>query len=282
MGDDAAREELVFVKLGGSLITDKARPWTAREDVIDRLARELAEARAARPKLRLLLGHGSGSFGHVVGRRYGIRDGVRDAAGWRGFAETAAAAARLNRVVTDLMLAAGVPVWSLQPSVTARCRDGRLVALEWEVIDQALSVGLVPLIYGDVALDAVRGGTIVSTEELFEFLAPRLRPRRIILVGEVEGVFTGDPAIDPTARLIPVLTPQTVTEAELTVAGARGVDVTGGMAAKVTTMMALVRRMPELEVHIIGGQVPGRLVQVLLDPAYPTGTRLQGEGGAFG
>ncbi len=279
MDDQRAEEERVFVKLGGSLITDKARPWTAREDVINRLAQELAEARRERPTLRLLLGHGSGSFGHVVGKRYGIRDGVRGAEGWRGFAETAAAAARLNRIVTDALLAAGIPVWSLQPSATALCRDGRLVSLGWEEIERALSVELVPLIYGDVALDEVRGGTIVSTEELFAFLAPILRPRRIVLVGEVDGVFTGDPLVDPAARLIPVLTPQAVTAEGLKMGRARGVDVTGGMAAKVAIMAALVQQMAELEVHIISGQPPGRLKRVLLDPACPVGTRIRKEEG---
>ncbi len=267
--------ELVFVKLGGSLITDKTRPATARDDVIARLAREIAQARTARPDLRLLLGHGSGSFGHVVGRHYRTREGVHDAEGWRGFAETAAAAARLNRIVTDAMLAAGLPVWSVQPSATARCRDGRLIALGWETIQQALAVGLIPLIYGDVALDEVRGGTIASTEELFAFLASLLRPRRIILVGEVDGVFTADPLRDPAARPVPLLTPRTIASGGIGLGEARGIDVTGGMASKVATMSELVQQMPGLEVHLIGGQLPGRLAQVLINPVYPTGTRIR-------
>lgn len=267
--------ELVFVKLGGSLITDKTRPFTAREEVIARLAEELAQARAARPGLCLLLGHGSGSFGHVVGQRYGTRAGVHNAEGWRGFVETAAAAARLNRLVTDRMLAAHLPAWSIQPSATARCREGVLISLGWETIERALMAGLVPLIYGDVALDEVRGGTIASTEELFAFLAPRLRPRRIILAGEVDGVFTADPLRDPTARPIPWLSPQAIAAGELDLGDGIGVDVTGGMASKVATMCELVQRMPELEVHLISGQVPGRLAQVLMDPEHPTGTRIR-------
>ncbi len=266
--------ELVFVKLGGSLITDKTRPFTAREEVIARLAEELAQARAARPGLRLLLGHGSGSFGHVVGQRYGTRAGVHNEEGWRGFAETAAAAARLNRLVTDIMLAAGLPVWSIQPSATARCRDGVVISLGWETIERALAAGLMPLIYGDVALDEVRGGTIASTEELFAYLAPLLQPRRIILAGEVDGVFTADPLQDPTARLLPLLSPQTIAAGKLGLGGGLGVDVTGGMASKVAAMSELVRRIPELEVHLISGRVPGRLAQVLLEPGYPAGTRI--------
>ena len=40
--------ELVFVKLGGSVITDKTQPETARPEVIARLAGEIAAALAAR------------------------------------------------------------------------------------------------------------------------------------------------------------------------------------------------------------------------------------------
>jgi hypothetical protein len=110
--------ELVFVKLGGSVITDKTRIETARPDVIARIACEVASARAEQPGLKLVLGHGSGSFGHVVARRFGTREGVHGADAWRGFAEVAAVAARLNRIVVDAFREAGVPVWSLQPSAS--------------------------------------------------------------------------------------------------------------------------------------------------------------------
>ena len=114
--------DLVFVKLGGSIITDKAQVETARPEVIARLAAEMSSALSLQPDLQVVLGHGSGSFGHVVARRYGTRQGVYSADEWRGFAEVAAVAARLNRIVTDAFLMAGVPVWSLQPgSLGSRC-----------------------------------------------------------------------------------------------------------------------------------------------------------------
>jgi len=190
---DSSHEPLIFVKLGGSVISDKRAPETARRDRIAHLAAEVAGVLSKRPNLRLVLSHGSGSFGHVVAQRYGTRQGVRGRAGWVGFAEVAAAAARLNRLVTEELLTAGVPVWSLQPSASARCRDGRLVALETWPLEQALVHGLVPLVYGDVALDEERGGTIVSTEEILAYLARRLRPTALVLVGAVDGVFEGDP-----------------------------------------------------------------------------------------
>ena len=108
--------ELVLLKLGGSVITDKNNPFTARGDVIRRLGREIRGALDERPDLQLILGHGSGSFGHVVAQKYRTREGAVHEDSWRGYAETAAAAARLNRLVTDLLLEEGVPVVSYQPS----------------------------------------------------------------------------------------------------------------------------------------------------------------------
>ncbi|HNT75017.1 MAG TPA: uridylate kinase, partial [Anaerolineae bacterium] len=78
-------EKLVFVKLGGSLITDKRERATLRSGVLPRMAHELREALTASPDLRVLLGHGSGSFGHWEAKRYGTRQGVTTTEQWRGF-----------------------------------------------------------------------------------------------------------------------------------------------------------------------------------------------------
>lgn len=67
---------LVFLKLGGSLITDKTRPRTVRLDTLKRLCAEIASARKHDPNLQLLLGHGSGSFGHVAAKKYKTREGL--------------------------------------------------------------------------------------------------------------------------------------------------------------------------------------------------------------
>ncbi len=188
---------LIFLKLGGSLITDKRVAETPRLDVLTRLAQEIAHARADQPTLRLVIGHGSGSFGHVVGSRYGTRHGVTSAQGWYGFAATGDAAARLNRLVTAALLNAGIPAWSIQPGAVVRAVDGKVVTGPTETVALALDRGLVPVVYGDVVLDSVRGGTIASTEEIFEQLVQDLHPSRLILAGEVDGVFSADPQLDP-------------------------------------------------------------------------------------
>jgi len=268
------REHLVFVKLGGSVITDKAQPQTARSQVISQLAGEIAVALAGGPDLRLVLGHGSGSFGHPLAQRYGTHLGVHSPADWRGFAEVAAVAAQLNRLVTDAFLAAGVPAWSMQPSASARSRDGELLSLEIGPIEEALAHGLAPLVYGDVALDEVRGGTIISTEQIFAYLARRLHPARLIMVGEVDGVFESDPLRDPGARPIPEITGQNWAQVRAFLSGSHATDVTGGMLSKVEEMVALARELPGLTVHLLSGLRPGALESALTCPTAPTGGTL--------
>jgi isopentenyl phosphate kinase len=256
-------ENLVYVKLGGSLITDKRSAETPRLSVIGQIAREIAAARQADPTLRLLVGHGSGSFGHVVGSRYGTRQGVATSEQWYGFAATADAAARLNRIVAAALLAESIPAWSIQPSVALRCQDGKVVAGPVESVAEALSHNLVPLIYGDVALDHVRGGTIASTEEIFEWLADHLLPRRMILAGEVAGVYTSDPQRDPTARRLPRITPDTLMTARQGLGASIGTDVTGGMLAKVQQAVQMVARHSGLQILICSGLVEGAIFRAL-------------------
>lgn len=262
--------ELVFLKLGGSLITDKRQPETPRLDVIERLAAEIAEVQRARPDLRLVIGHGSGSFGHVHGRRYGTRDGVRTPEQWLGFAAVADAAARLNRIVVAALLAAGIPAWSIQPGAVLRCYDGQIMAGPEDTVLLALGRGLTPVVFGDVALDTVRGGTIASTEEIFDWLAGALRPQRLVLAGEVDGIFTADPLLNPAARRIPRLAPELLATEELALGGSHGVDVTGGMRAKVAQSLALVERWPDLVITLCSGLEAGHVARALQGEAVGT------------
>ncbi len=253
---------LIFLKLGGSLITDKHTPHTPRMDVLARLMREIAEARAVRLELQLVLGHGSGSFGHVEGKKYGTRAGVRTEAEWQGFAEVQAVAGLLNRLVADAARAAGLPILNFPPSASAICHDGVIRVLAVEPMQAALNHQLIPVVFGDVALDEVRGGTIVSTEDVFRFLAARLQPERILLAGIEPGVLTRW----PDGEVILEITSETQLGS---LSGSHAVDVTGGMASKVNEMLALVKDAPDCAVQIFSGEAPGRVRAALQGESIP-------------
>lgn len=259
---------LTFIKLGGSLVTDKRQENCFRPEVASRIATEIAAAQAARPDLQLLIGHGSGSFGHVAAKRYGTMQGVQTPEQWRGYAEVATVAAELNFLMAQTLRAAGVPALRIQPSASAQARDGVIVSMAVEPVRAALEHGLAPLVYGDVALDSVRGGTIVSTETVFFYLAQQLPVDRVFLLGEVDGVY------DPQGVVIPQITPGNLKAVEAALGGSSGTDVTGGMETKVRDMVALVQARPQMTIRIFNGLTPG-LLQAALVGAVEPGTAIR-------
>jgi isopentenyl phosphate kinase len=266
-----------FIKFGGSIITHKHVQEHANHAVISQLAQEVHTAYVEQPDHSLLLGHGSGSFGHHYAARYGVHYGLSEDAEWLGFTLTAQAARRLNQIVVDALLLTGMPALAMQPSTSLHSLGGELQQWHTESIDRALEHRLVPVVYGDVAFDSTQGSSIMSTENLFAFLALHtpLKPDRIVLVGETT-VYTADPYITPDARPIPLITAANIGQVLPQAAGSRAVDVTGGMRSKIALMWELVQALPGLEIHLISA-APGLLTRVLLGQATDEGTRIRQE-----
>lgn len=264
---------MYFLKLGGSLITDKDQPRTPRRDALKRLADEIAAAWSRQPGMRLVLGHGSGSFGHVPALRYGTRAGVRTPEDWLGFAEVWKEARALNQIVVEALTSVGLPVIAIPPSAAVTASDGQVTRWDISPIQSALHAGLVPLVNGDTIFDETRGGTILSTEDLFIHLARRLGPTRILLAGLEEGVWADYPSC---TRLIPLITPASFPAIAAQVGGSASADVTGGMLEKVHSMLALVEELPGFQAVIFSGLHPKSVERVLSGATL--GTVIQGEG----
>lgn len=235
---------VTLLKLGGSLLTDKRRPETDRPEVIARLAREIA---AALPHLdgRLIIGHGSGSFGHVAAEQYRIHDGLQEPGQRLGASITQRQAAELHRRVIDALIEAlsgsDTGPFSIAPSSVLVTAGGRPVVFALHSLMRALAVGLIPVVYGDVLMDWDQGCAIGSTELVFQALVEALperglEVRRILWLGETAGVW------DTEGEVIPRITPATAEEALPAVGGSAGTDVTGGMRHRVETALELARQ----------------------------------------
>ncbi len=143
--------------------------------------------------MRLLLAHGGGGFAHFPAKRHRTREGLAGGGGWRGFAETRRGVLEMNARVLDALARGGLRPTLVSPSAELIARDGKVRRWDLRVIRALLKGGQIPLIHGDAVLDERRGFTILSTEELFDFLAGRLHPERIILACDVEGVYLAGP-----------------------------------------------------------------------------------------
>ena len=268
--------ELIFLKLGGSLITDKDKPYTPRQDALTRLANEIATVLDTNPGLQLVLGHGSGSFGHAAAEKYKFTSGASNADAiqreankdfWAGVSEIRYQATRLNGLVMDSLREAGLNGIPFPPSASIVARDTKILSWNTEPIRIAIKNKLLPVIFGDVVFDETRTATILSTERLFAHLTEIFNPNRILLAGREDGVWREYPK---RTEVISRITNRSLEEALAWIRGSASADVTGGMRSKVIQMSDLVRAKPGLSVQIFSGMQPGNVSRALLGETIGT------------
>ena len=271
---------LVFLKLGGSLLGDKRRRTSFRRTVVKRLGKEIKSALDASPGMRLLLAHGGGGWAHHPARKYRTRDGIRGGGGWQGVHETRRGVMEMNRRVLDCLAESGLFPILIPPCAGVVAADGAVTNWPLGVIRETLAHGQIPLIHGDVVLDSEKGFTILSTEELFDHLVPQLRPSRVVLACDVEGVYLGAVARHTRNEIVPVIDRSNIAGIRKTLAAsARSAkqskinDVTGGMAAKVERLFELVARRRRLQARIVSGLKPGVVQAALLGEEVGTAIR---------
>jgi isopentenyl phosphate kinase len=249
-----------FIKLGGSLITDKDQAHTPRLDRIDAISAQIAGYIHENPQEKIVLGHGSGSFGHIPARKFDTRNGVKTPADWDGFHQVWQEARALNLLVMDALMKQGVRAVSFAPSGSVTPSSSSILAWNIEPIRSALGHGMTPVVFGDVVFDLALGGTILSTEELFIYLAKKLQPTRILLAGIEAGVWEDYP---DCTRLVNQITPTSFPALRDRIKHSNSPDVTGGMLSKVESMVGLIQNLPDLQVDIFSGVAPEAIYKAL-------------------
>jgi len=249
---------LTILKLGGSVITDK-HSETPKVDFsnLNRLADEIAKARPD----RLIFMHGAGSYGHALAKKSGIWEGIKTKEQVLAFAEIQRLQNELDSIVCKALIDRGVPAIPCQASAHAVMDRGRLVKLESEAIAGMLDVGLVPVLYGVPAYDKNQKCSVLSADQIAPYLALKLGAKKIIHGTNVDGVFTGDPNKNPSAKLIPEITSNNFEEVRKWLTGSSAIDVTGGMFGKVSECMDAAKR--GVESLLVNALKPGNVRKAL-------------------
>ena len=251
---------LIFLKLGGSLITNKSVPYTPRTEIIDSIAAQVARFLERDREVELLIGHGSGSFGHEAAGQLQTMARKPGTDLWHGFSEVWYQASTLNRLVTEAFRRTGLAVVSISPFSSVVADNGEIDRWDISPIRNALDHHILPIIYGDIVFDSKKGWSILSTEMLFDHLLDTFHPRRILLAGMEEGVWKDYPDRN---HLVSEITPKLYETEPPSWGDIAGMDVTGGMRSKVEDMLNLVKREPDLQVHIFSGKDPKMIHRAL-------------------
>lgn len=254
---------LILIKLGGSIITNKKVAYSARRSVIRRLAKELKKNQSD-----LILAHGSGSFGHTSAVKYGGKKGYKSRI---GIAKVALDAMEINRIVMKILVEEGLPVVAFSPMSMFLASAGEATENFLAPIIAAINQGLMPVVYGDVIWDKKWNSTIFSGETTLNIIARYIASNgykisKVIEVGETDGVY------DNNEKTIPLITKSNWPDIKKFIFKLKTKDVTGGMMHKIEESLAMTdlkietwlingKKNNELSHAILGKKVDGTLIK---------------------
>lgn len=224
-------QEIILVKVGGSVITEKENPYTVREEVITALTEQIKMI-----KQPMIIVHGSGSFGHTSARKYGGKKGYKSRS---GIAKVSYDARDINHIVMKTFIEHNLPAVAISPMSMLLAHEGKLHAHLFSVITSLLQQRLIPVLYGDVIWDTSWNSTIFSGETVLSELVVYLsengyKVSQVILVTDTNGVY------DTNKQTIPIITKDGWRKMKNHLFTSQVTDVTGGMTHKVESALAMI------------------------------------------
>lgn len=236
-----------ILKLGGSAITKKEVALMPDVENILALAAAVAKVRANGTK-DLVIVHGAGSFGHSLVIKYKIDNGVKTDEQKLASANTHSACVSLSSIVTNALLNAGVPAISIPPATIIKSKNKRIAEFDMKAVDEYLSYGFVPVLFGDMVPDSELGFSVCSGDQIVAYLGKKAS--RLVLATNVDGVLAD-------GKLVEKITAKNFAEIEKHLTSSSSPDVTGGMAGKITEIMEV--KKPS---YIVNAKTPERIVSI--------------------
>ncbi|AIU69824.1 acetylglutamate kinase [Thermococcus eurythermalis] len=261
---------MIIVKIGGSVFSDKrGEPENFRENVVRSIAGEIKDFY---PEEDFIIVHGGGSFGHPYAKEYRIREGLTGlseaALFWRkkGFSLTHHAMLRANMKIVETFINAGLPAVSVSSSSVFLMDSDRVVYGDVEPIRKLIETDFIPVLFGDVAVDLMKGIDILSGDQIVTYLTKLFTPKKVVFLMSVDGIYDGVPGEGTLLQEIPA---DNIDHIIKRISGSAGTDVTGGIINKLKEAKEIARFS---EVWFVNGLVPGRLSGAIRGDGF--GTRI--------
>lgn len=217
------QKPIIMVKIGGSVITDKTKPMTAKLTVIKNIASDLKKIYTTyKDSYQFIIGTGAGSFGHykVVQHKCAKHGNINSERELVAIADIHSSVAYINSVFVQACIENSLPVVAVPPLTTMM-----------RIIPFSIQEGLIPVFHGDVIVTE-NSYAIYSTEQIFQILIEQYLNKKpihaIFQLMNVHGV------LDKNGKTIPHITKDNWLEYKTEInSSTNGFDVTGGIIHKV-------------------------------------------------
>ncbi len=238
---------MILIKLGGSIITHKQRPLSPNLTAINKIASQLRKV-----KEPLIVVHGGGSFGHYWSVKYNMH--TRPAKyNVKGVSVVKNSMVELNKIILDVFLKHNLNPYCLPPTdfMFGSTPEPKKVR---EILKIA-KAGLVPVSYGDALWHAKNRFYILSGDRIMGILAKILKPRLVVFVLNVDGVYSD---MKTKTLLREIRGKVSISKMNM--------DVTGGMNRKISEAKKI--SMMGIDVFLVNGNMPTRIIDIIEDRKF--------------
>lgn len=246
-------KHMILIKLGGSVITDKAQYRNFNKERVSRLCSEIKNSGQ-----KVLVVLGAGSFGHVLSKQHNLHNGFVSADQIPAAAMVQYDVRDLSQMVVKELIDAGIPAVSVPPGSCFVMDNGQLIANDTEAIERLYALGIMPVMAGDLVVDRTKGFGICSGDQLTEILAELFDIHKIVFVSDIDGLYTADPKSDKKAKLFGSVCTETLKNIK---SESNIDDVTGGIRSKMEAMLRM--STADRDCVLLNGTVEGRLGALL-------------------
>lgn len=236
---ETLKRKIIILKIGGSVITQKHREGIfVRRALLKRIAREIQTAQERNPNIQLIIIHGAGAGGHQLAKKYSLSEGVGDVPEkWRGALLTRQTNQSLNLKIFEIFSHSDIRIVPIHTASIITQKDKKIISCSFEAISQALKWNCTPLLYGELVFDTELGMSICSGDTSAFFLAKHYQAERVLFASDVDGIFNKDPHRFKDAKMIQVAKlSELLADKNIALTGSHSVDVTGGLANKISEL----------------------------------------------
>ena len=247
---------MILIKLGGSIITNKEKPLSARKKTIENISKSLRKINEP-----VIIVHGGGSYGHYWSVKYDMHTKERKY-DLRGVAIVKNSMIELNKIILDSMLKNKLNPYCLPP--TDFMSGNKPITKKIKEIEKIAESGLIPVTYGDALWYGQKKIYILSGDKIMTHIAKILKPRLCIFALNENGLYSDL----KSKKLIYELKGEKPTISE------NKMDVTGGMTRKVEEASKIAKM--GLNVFFVNGNKPERIVKAVKNRTFE-GTLFRGK-----
>ena len=247
---------MILIKLGGSIITNKEKPLSAKRKTINNLVKSLKKINEP-----TIIVHGGGSYGHYWSVKYNMHTKERKY-DLRGVAIIKNSMIELNKIILDSLLKNRLNPYCLPP--TDFMSGNKLISKKVKEIEKIAKSGLIPVTYGDALWYGQKKTYILSGDKIMTHLAKILKPRLCIFVLDEDGLYSDL----KSKKLIYEFKDKSPSISE------NKMDVTGGMTRKIEEASKISKM--GMSVFFVNGNKPERIVKAVRNRKFE-GTLFRGK-----